>query len=224
MAFGEKTTEKEWLNIGKQIFRKEKWKRSAWANFQQKGDLLFSFSCMKVNKKNEVVIYLEFKPADIDLLFWEIVSLPENKQQPMSFRIIGAWVLKGCPIANWIEVIDPNKPELAFESVLQKVNQHIAKLEHITDLQTFINHLELQAEQTSIMPLLVTCLIRIDQLDKAMKLAETEISKKNSGGFSVSNTTYYQLARDEILKRQRLVKNSSKTSVFSKLFFGKSRK
>ena len=218
MASSEKTIEKEWDKISKTVFKKEQWNRASWATFKQKGDFLYSFRCSKINKKNEVVVYLEFKPATIDFVFWDIVHLQKNKNAPLSLRVIGAWSLSGIPVANWTEIVDPGDPQLAFESVLKQVNQHIKTISHISDLAAFIEHISTQNDQPFIMPMLVTCLIQTNQLQKALELTDREIKNKESGGFATDGRTYYQQARDEILKRMRQEKINEKQGWFKKLF------
>ena len=65
------------------------------------------------------------KPMALDLLFWDIVGLPEHRRLPLSFRARGSWVLRPLP-AHCGVAPDVAEPEALAERVVAWCDARLA--------------------------------------------------------------------------------------------------
>lgn len=154
---------------------------------------------------------MSFKHYDFDEVFWDVVKLPENKKQPLSFRACGAWVAPSMEIqsgnvtlnkweeetiseevTNIFELLSPISVEVANTSTTYKSNLLV--------LENFFSQLiskHPNAIRTVWVEKLLTCLLE-SQLDEAKKIANARIESGDSGGFNYAGSSFYQLASEYI--------------------------
>jgi len=160
------------------------------------------------------------KPMALDPLFWSIVGLKENEALPLSFRAIGAWVLRPPSIEDNVGLDTVEVGALARE-VLKWVNQRTSRLLETMSLETMLAELVQREPLRGQHRALAVCLhLLAGDHEAAMGLCRIDDTDENppvrdGGGFTTRNgdgsiATFLDQARDWIaLKRRddlRLVK------------------
>lgn len=103
-----KQRERDFLAVLKSRGRTSGWRFSSGELFKQQEDWFVS-NMPSLAWQRGTWSRLMVKPMSLDPLFWDIVGLPENKKQPLSFRANGAWVLR----PEWrTEAVAPHEESL----------------------------------------------------------------------------------------------------------------
>lgn len=83
-----------------------------WSKKQEMIFTLFVFERV-LDGRCYIDITIQFKPFWVDNLLWDILQMPENKNQPVSLRCIGAFSVNGCVLyKETIELVDWSIDEL----------------------------------------------------------------------------------------------------------------
>jgi hypothetical protein len=137
----------------------------------------------------------------VDPVFWEIVGLPENQQQPLSFRATGAWVLRAPREEHYI-ALDESDPELLAEAVVEDATRRVVDLGPISP-RAEADTIEAMGDLRSNFAALEICLRVLDEdLEKAFALCSDRVLH-DSGGFRTGDRTFFDQARDWLLPRLR---------------------
>jgi len=93
--------------------------------------------CDVEQRKTTVTVHL--KPMGIDPIFWDIVLAPQNRNQPLSFRLWGAWTIKA-PGRNEhkIDNMGLDAPALT-DCVLSIASQELVRTRENRSIETFID-------------------------------------------------------------------------------------
>lgn len=70
------------------------WKSASGSIFKEQADWFIEASPSVYIYEHLTKAVISVKPMVIDSIFWDIVGLPENRQQPLSFRENGAWTCR----------------------------------------------------------------------------------------------------------------------------------
>ena len=197
---------------------KESGKRLGWSFSRGflfcKKDRLFFYllgSASKSSKK--LYFHLRYKWFDFDDVFWDVVSLPENKNQPLSFHAAGAFTMPGNEIYKH-ELVVKDFETFAFSphvrSVLETTNTvaddlamkirtvneniiHLRKLfaQHLIEYPGSVH--DIYKEE------LITLLINNDYSGAAL-LINDRISQSDSGSFQFGSKSFYEVAKEYISK------------------------
>jgi hypothetical protein len=92
--------EKDVIALLAELVRPTAWKRRQNSLFIQSGDHLQSAFLSVHANSQETHVELSFKPMAIDPVLWEIMDMADNRRQPLSFRVWGAFTCSPLPIAN----------------------------------------------------------------------------------------------------------------------------
>lgn len=195
----------------KVVGKKFGWKCKEGCLFKQKGSLFFVFAALGQAKKKEVHCTLQYKLLEFDEVFWNIVELKENTEQPLSFRYFGAWtaptmlVKEGkYEISEWDESILIDKYSTIFQDI-DILTTHIAR--EIVTVDENLRYLEsLYAELMQQYPeavvniykeKLMTAVLK-KEFPLALEIAEDRIANNDSGGFFTGSDSFYQQAQKYI--------------------------
>lgn len=92
--------ERDTLRCLKAAVRGTGWRINQTAAFRQIGQLFVVGFLNSWRNADKVAMSLEAKPMAVDPLFWTIVDLEANGQEPLSFRVWGAFVCDSIPVAE----------------------------------------------------------------------------------------------------------------------------
>jgi hypothetical protein len=187
------------------------WKFSRGFLFKKEGGLFLTIIFTGLPKDRKLSWVLSFKHYEIDDVFWDIVKLPENRAEPLSFRACGAWVAPSMEIQSKSIVL----PALSEVSIHENVKEVLAELNllsrkvasSVTSYQSYLHVLEgyysqliakhPNAIRTIWVESLLTSLLE-SQYDVAKSIATSRIEAGDSGGFNYAGSTFYQLANEYI--------------------------
>ncbi|QZA77231.1 hypothetical protein K4H28_13200 [Deefgea tanakiae] len=187
------------------------WKCSRGFVFKKEKSLFFTILINGQSKTKKLHWSLSFKHYDFDDIFWDVVKLPENKKQPLSFRACGAWVAPSMVVQEGCAGLD----SLEEEIVLNEVRKIFELLIPISDKEaslanTYQSNLQIlekyysqliekypNAVRAIWVEKLLTGLLEC-KFDEAHAIAIARINAGDSGGFSYSGASFYQLATEYI--------------------------
>jgi len=97
------------------------WRTTQGILFKEHQGWLYSVWSVVSIFQHETHVSLQIKPLAIDPIFWEIADIPGNKDQPLSFRLLGAFV---CNVPAWASdrVQESDEPVEVAGRVLQWAN------------------------------------------------------------------------------------------------------
>jgi len=187
------------------------WKCSRGFVFKKEGALFFTILITGQPKTKRLSWSMSFKHYDFDEIFWDVVKLPENKKQPLSFRACGAWVAPSMEahsgnvtLDKWEEETISDETNNIFE-LLEPISVEVAN--SVTTYQSNLRVLENyysqlmnkhpNAVRTIWAEKLLTCLLE-SELDEAKKIANARIESGDSGGFNYAGRSFYQLASEYV--------------------------
>lgn len=187
------------------------WKCSRGFVFKKESDLFFTILITGQPKAQRLSWSMSFKHYDFDEIFWDVVKLPENKKQPLSFRACGAWVAPSTEvqcgnttlnkwdeetisgeISNIFELLDPTSVEVANSVTTYQSNLRVLENYYSQLMNKYPN-----AVRTVWTEKLLTCLLE-SELDEAKEIANNRIEMGDSGGFNYAESSFYQLASEYI--------------------------
>jgi hypothetical protein len=187
------------------------WKFSRGFVFKKEDDSFFTVLVNGIPKSKRLSWSLTFKHYEFDDLFWDIVKLPENKSQPLSFRACGAWVAPSINITSnfktlevWDEqsilktikkvFVDFNKLSIEISSSNTSLESNLESIEYY-----FSKILEKypDAVRNIWVEKLLTCLL-LEKYDSAREIAIARVNAGDSGGFSYAGNSFFQLACEHI--------------------------
>ena len=152
---------------------------------------------------------LRYKWLAFDDLFWEIVLVPENRKQPLSFRAWGAWTAPSIEVVEeaWtLPDLDKSTLHARVQVILERYDAESRDLENeVRDLDDNLGLIErLYAQHfekhpgslLKIWPERLLTHILKKEFAAAESLAQSRIAEKDNGGFNVGSQSFYQLALD----------------------------
>lgn len=140
------------------------------------------------------------KPMSIDPIFWELVGLPENRDQPLSFRLLGAWTCQPPEFAE-INVPEGGEPDEVAARILKLADEQINAVTTSFSVEDFLklcrdhgraDHAYLASEACA--------LVALNRQLEALSLCESAIAEGASGGFVAPAGTFAEMAADWLKK------------------------
>lgn len=194
-------------NIGKM----HGWKSKGGFLFAKKNLLFFSLILLPQAKNNTIHYCLDYKYFEFDEVFWNIVNMPENKNQPLSFHAAGAFSAPTMRIKDEIIRIEDWTGENIEEKVkyiiseMDKYSSEIASNirtvdENLLFIETLYDEIKdkyPKTGKTTFIEMVITCLLKND-LENALEIVNNRIAQKDSGGFIIEGETFYSLAKQYI--------------------------
>lgn len=199
--------------VGKEVGKKYDWKSSGGFLFKRKGLLFFVLIILGQGKSNKIICSLAYKLFDFDEVFWNIVDLKDNINQPLSFHASGAWTVPTMQI-NDISLENNDWDE---KVLIEKINNVIKEFDEIssnltkkiTTVDENLDYLEmlyinlLHKYPESVLNIykekLITAVLKKDY-SLALKIAVERITQNDSGGFITGNKTFFTQAKEYLEK------------------------
>lgn len=147
----------------------------------------FTFITCRLTDAGEVRGYIHIKKMSYDNLFWDIMNMPDNRLQPLSFRANGAFTSPSIllPIGG-----------IAFDEDIDAVADKCCSVVAETVKAFLDNNAVGEYVLTKDCPYapVLKCLEYLDRGDiaSALEIANSEISVGNTGGFSNEGKTFFE--------------------------------
>jgi hypothetical protein len=197
--------------IVRDLSKKYGWKSSRGFVFKKEEKVFFKVLLMGNCKTKSMFWSLKFKYYEFDDLFWKIVKLEENSNQPLSFRACGVWVAPSREVLSGSEKFDEWNERSISDKVDEIINQADSLSFKISKaiVSPESNLVVIEQCYKSIMERYPNSLtnIWIEKLltklllgknEEAKNLAEVRIREDDHGGFGSNGKTFFELALDYI--------------------------
>jgi hypothetical protein len=191
--------EKELLTELSPLIKKTKWKKSSCALFTQSG-AWYQDVFVSVHRSTAITTAeLRFKPMALDLILWDILDIPENRDKPLSFRTWGVFTCTGLPIYEaQVEQLG-DSPDVVASRLLGLCNEKIALFQEQLPVAPFSSLVAThpnQVERGAYAVTLVTSLINDGDLSLAHRTASSYASgaEFSCASFVSSGKSFHQLA------------------------------
>ncbi len=177
------------------------WKKSGCALFTQSGDY-YQDIFISVHRNAELTsVEMRIKPMALDPILWDILDIPENRDQPLSFRTWGAFICTGLPVFESRIEQSGDSPQSVARSLLNVSNDNLTAHRHMrasTPFSELVASHPNQIARSAYAVTLVTSLINDKNYDQAQKLAIAYASGEipSSGELTRHNKSFHQLALD----------------------------
>ena len=135
------------------------------------------------------------KPMGLDPVFWDIVGTPENREQPLSFRLFGAWT---CRVPAMIEAEIPEgdaQSEGIARAVLAWADSQFTATEPSRSLDAFVELLRDHPRRGFYLASYISALILMHRHNEALAECATAIESGEAGGFNVGRLTFPDMAK-----------------------------
>ena len=134
------------------------------------------------------------KPMAIDPVFWDLVGLPENRQLPLSFRLVGAWICRP-PYFAELQVEENPDPSIVACRVLAAADEQLKLVPHSYSMDAFLTACQAAAERSeNYLPCVVATLVVMQREDEALAICEQARAKGQDGGFGAPEGSFVEMA------------------------------
>jgi hypothetical protein len=130
---------------------------------------------------------LRVKPMAIDPIFWDLVNMPENRNQSLSFRGLGAWVCRAPTLEETtINEFDMN-PAAAADEFVRWTQETSARVQETLTLENFAKLVDDAQRPGPFNPFLATKIVTkilMGQSEEARRLSVEAERVGDVGGFA----------------------------------------
>lgn len=211
-----KEKEKLYTQTIKQLAKHKNWHFKNPSTFRQSGNFFYE-TVFSINpKENRIRGWLAFKPISIDETYWEITNMSENKKMPLSFRGDAAFKVSSFSIHEFdIILTDFENPINEIKSLIETLDEKAIEVENkISTIEQFLTLLEESKFNNSVE--IVTCLIELNEFEKALEKISYFRAEKISSGFIFGRKDFYDLAI-EFCNRKLDIQNTFISKLKTKL-------
>jgi len=173
------------------------WKVSQGWLFRDDGGWFVDAWCIVSPAERKTTLTVHLKPMGIDPVFWDIVLLPENRNQPLSFRLFGAWTISA-PDRNQRHIDDAGLDASTLaDSILSIASQELGRMRESRSLENFIEFARQQRRGARTYLALIVC-AHIMRGDHAAAMSELVVAREagDTGGYSVGSRSFVDLATE----------------------------
>ena len=118
-----------------------KWKYKDSVIFKVQEGLFFECMISYNRLSKDFSARLAFKPVALDNLFWEVFDMPENMDQPLSFRTFGAFTVTPFKVQEWKEEVIGSLEQMC-RLIIEKCQNCISTiLLDVKDISTYVDYL-----------------------------------------------------------------------------------
>ena len=175
------------------------WRKSSYSLYNQFG-LYYQEIYIAVHRNALLTTAsLRFKPMAIDPILWEILGIPENRKEPLSFRALGAFTCAGLPILESQLEQPGDSPKDVAAALLDFSIGNVSLYQRQLDASNFstliANHPN-QVARGAYAVTLVTSLINDGELELASDLASSYACGDRDSviDFTRGGKSFHQLA------------------------------
>lgn len=188
MASPNKLLEKKYYKLIKDTSKKNGWKFKEYFIYK-KDDFFFYYTMFWIHPKNNIITgTLEFKPLNIDKLYWKVASYEEDLfKLPLSYSVSGSTIVFGTKYYDFkfTELNDNIILEL-LDTIEQKVSEIKATLSSKANYLNFATQEKLRQQDY------LTTLLYFEEKEKLIAyIADCEKNNISSGISWMSGENYY---------------------------------
>jgi len=198
-----KEKEKFWLKKVKELSKYDNWEFKSYFIFKAVNVHFFSSHFYVNGKLNEISGWLDYKPINIDNVFWDIIDEEPNKKMPLSFRGEAAFCVRRINYFDYkIYIKDLLNPEPEITQLLKTINNKVAeKSGNIKTLDDFRTEMLKEEKYNTVG--IITSFIEEGQFDKALSKIKEYKANQFSSGFGFGDKDFYDLAKEYCEKNYR---------------------
>ncbi len=198
-----KEKERFWLKKIKETTKNDDWKFKSYFIFKTVNDFFFSAHFYGHGKLNEIAGWLDYKPINIDTVFWDIIHEQPNKKMPLSFRGEAAFCVRRITYFEFnIHINDPLNPESEIKQLFRTINTKVTeKAGDIKTLNDFRTEMLKEEEYNTVG--IITSFIEEEQFEKALSKIKEYRTNQFSSGFGFGDKDFYDLASEYCQKNYR---------------------
>jgi hypothetical protein len=200
-------------NAVKAVAKKSGWRTAQGVLFREVEGWFIEVHAVPWIAEAKTPAELHCKPMGLDPLFWSIVGLDENINQPLSFRAFGAFTCR-TPAIRQIDIPEGGESaEHVAEELLRWADEQLQSLQNALSISAFVEFIRThphQIERQSHLAALVTGLLLQGKVEEALSICnETRSETPLAGGFlfaaSDGTKTFLDLAVEWITNARRTV-------------------
>ena len=137
---------------------------------------------------------ISVKPMAIDPIFWDIVGLPDNREQPLSFRANGAWTCRP-PCFAEPEIEEHDDHTVIAERLITAATNQLQTVLRSYTIDAFLLTCRNRSEVNgSYLSCFVTTLIALGRVDDALAACEEASTHGLDGGFLAPEGSFVNMA------------------------------
>jgi hypothetical protein len=171
----------------KAVAKKSGWRTSQGVLFREAEGWFFEIGAIPWIAEAKTPANLHSKPMSLDPLFWKIVGLDENINQPLSFRAFGAFVCRTPPLREADMPEGSGDPEQIARALLEWANEQLSELRGTQSVEGFVDFIRFHPNQIareSHLPALVTAMLLQGKDEEALAIcSEARDASPFGGGF-----------------------------------------
>jgi hypothetical protein len=136
------------------------------------------------------------KPMAIDPIFWDLVGLPENREQPLSFRANGAWACRPPHFAE-LYLEEDDDPAVVGARLFVAATEQLGNVTRSYSLESFLSACcEASSVDGAYLSSIIPTLIALHRQDEALAVCEEARSQGLDGGFLAPEGSFVEMAVD----------------------------
>lgn len=134
------------------------------------------------------------KPMAIDPIFWDLVGLPENREQPLSFRANGAWACRPPHFAE-LPLEEDEDPAVVGQRLFVAATEQLENVTRSYSLERFLSACrEASSVDGAYLSSIVPTLVALHRQDEALAICEEACSQGLDGGFLAPEGSFVEMA------------------------------
>ena len=134
------------------------------------------------------------KPMAIDPIFWDLVGLPENREQPLSFRANGAWSCRP-PYFAELSLEEHGDPDVVGERIFVAATKQLENVTRSYSLERFLSSCrEASSVDGAYLSSIIPTLVALNRQDEALAICEEACSQGLDGGFRAPEGSFVEMA------------------------------
>jgi hypothetical protein len=188
-----KMIEKDLKQTLKFTSKENKWSYKDLTIFKVESGFFFEVMISYNRLEKSIETRMAFKPYSLDDLFWDIFDMPENKNQPLSFRCFGAFTVSAFKIIEWNVKIEND--EIDFGNICRQIinesQQNINNvLLKVYNLNTYITYLK-EKYSGSVIDInleLILANIQMGNIEEALSITNSRLEIGDSGKFLAADS------------------------------------
>ena len=173
------------------------WRHAGGFLFREHLGWFIELTCEAHPDREITTARLYVKPMGLDPVFWEMVHLPENTKQPLSFRARGAWTCSTPDVAELVFEDTGLDAAKIVNGAFRWANEEVAVRHCDWTISSFVERIEghpRQAEAFSWLPALIAGLVLAGRTDIAREHCLAARRAGAPGGFTAGGVTFPDMA------------------------------
>jgi len=169
------------------------WRSVQGSLFREHGGWFVSVSPNVYIYERRTVAHVAAKPMSVDPIFWDLVGLPENRDQSLSFRLFGAWTCQPPPFAE-IGIPESDDVCLVADQILRTADEQLDSVSS-RSVEDFLKTCRESApDEYSYLACQVCALIALRREPEALELCEAAKGAGSQGGFLAPVGSFPEMA------------------------------